>query len=222
MCIRDRYKKIRPGEPLSVESAESLINAMFFDPRRYDLAKVGRYKFNKKLMLRNRIRGHELAEDVVDTTTGEILAAAGTKVTAELADTIQNSAVPYVYIQTEEKKVKVLSNMMVDLTHYVDCNPRELGISELVYYPALVPILEQYSADPEALADAIRTVSYTHLTRAKSRVLPDGNRARRTLFYFGMRWETCGRYFDARGDFCLQSIWAHKTRGSLDVACKPG
>ena len=154
--LLELYKKIRPGEPLSVESAESLINAMFFDPRRYDLAKVGRYKFNKKLMLRNRIRGHELAEDVVDTTTGEILAAAGTKVTAELADTIQNSAVPYVYIQTEEKKVKVLSNMMVDLTHYVDCNPRELGISELVYYPALVPILEQYSADPEALADAIR------------------------------------------------------------------
>ena len=154
--LLELYKKIRPGEPLSVESAESLINAMFFDPRRYDLAKVGRYKFNKKLMLRNRIRGHELAEDVVDTTTGEILAAAGTKVTAELADTIQNSAVPYVYIQTEEKKVKVLSNMMVDLTHYVDCNPRELGITELVYYPALLPILEQYSTDPEALADAIR------------------------------------------------------------------
>ena len=154
--LLELYKKIRPGEPLSVESAESLINAMFFDPRRYDLAKVGRYKFNKKLMLRNRIRGHELAEDVVDTTTGEILAAAGTKVTAELADTIQNSAVPYVYIQTEEKKVKVLSNMMVELTHYVDCNPRELGITELVYYPALLPILEQYSTDPEALADAIR------------------------------------------------------------------
>ena len=154
--LLELYKKIRPGEPLSVESAESLINAMFFDPRRYDLAKVGRYKFNKKLMLRNRIRGHELAEDVVDTTTGEILAAAGTKVTAELANTIQNSAVPYVYIQTEEKKVKVLSNMMVDLTHYVDCNPRELGITELVYYPALLPILEQYSTDPEALADAIR------------------------------------------------------------------
>ena len=154
--LLELYKKIRPGEPLSVESAESLINAMFFDPRRYDLAKVGRYKFNKKLLLRNRIRGHELAEDVVDTTTGEILATAGTKVTAELADLIQNSAVPYVYIQTEERKVKVLSSMMVELTHYVDCDPKELGVTELVYYPVLVQILEEYSQDPEALAEAIR------------------------------------------------------------------
>ena len=154
--LLELYKKIRPGEPLSVESAESLINAMFFDPRRSDLAKVGRYKFNKKLLLRNRIRGHELAEDVVDTTTGEILATAGTKVTAELADLIQNSAVPYVYIQTEERKVKVLSSMMVELTHYVDCDPKELGVTELVYYPVLAQILEEYSQDPEALAEAIR------------------------------------------------------------------
>ena len=154
--LLELYKKIRPGEPLSVESAESLINAMFFDPRRYDLAKVGRYKFNKKLLLRNRIRGQELAEDVVDTTTGEILATAGTKVTAELADLIQNSAVPYVYIQTEERKVKVLSSMMVELTHYVDCDPKELGVTELVYYPVLAQILEEYSQDPEALAEAIR------------------------------------------------------------------
>jgi len=154
--LLELYKKIRPGEPLSVESAESLINAMFFDPRRYDLAKVGRYKFNKKLLLRNRIRGHELAEDVVDTTTGEILATAGTKVTAELADLIQNSAVPYVYIQTEKRKVKVLSSMMVELTHYVDCDPKELGVTELVYYPVLAQILEEYSQDPEALAEAIR------------------------------------------------------------------
>ena len=154
--LLELYKKIRPGEPLSVESAESLINAMFFDPRRYDLAKVGRYKFNMKLLLRNRIRGHELAEDVVDTTTGEILATAGTKVTAELADLIQNSAVPYVYIQTEERKVKVLSSMMVELTHYVDCDAKELGVTELVYYPVLAQILEEYSQDPEALAEAIR------------------------------------------------------------------
>ena len=154
--LLELYKKIRPGEPLSVESAESLINAMFFDPRRYDLAKVGRYKFNKKLLLRNRIRGHELAEDVVDTTTGEILATAGTKVTAELADLIQNSAVPYVYIQTEERKVKVLSSMMVELTHYVDCDAKELGVTELVYYPVLAQILEEYSQDPEALTEAIR------------------------------------------------------------------
>ena len=154
--LLELYKKIRPGEPLSVESAESLITAMFFDPRRYDLAKVGRYKFNKKLAFRNRIRGHILAEDVVDMTTGEILAAAGTKVSAELADEIQNAAVPYVFLQTEEKNVKILSNMMVDITNFVDCNPRELGITELVYYPVLAQILEEYSDDAEELAEAIR------------------------------------------------------------------
>jgi DNA-directed RNA polymerase subunit beta len=154
--LLELYKKIRPGEPLSVESAESLINAMFFDPRRYDLAKVGRYKFNKKLMLRNRIRHHILAEDVVDTQTGEILAEAGTKVTAELADQIQNAAVPFVYIQTEERNVKVLSNMMVDITNFVDCNPKEYGITELVYYPVLAQILEEYADQPEELGAAIK------------------------------------------------------------------
>ena len=154
--LLELYKKIRPGEPLSVESAESLITAMFFDPRRYDLAKVGRYKFNKKLNLRNRIRNHVLAEDVVDTLTGEILATAGTRVTIELADQIQNAAIPYVYIQTEEKNVKVLSNMMVDITNYVDCDPEELGITEAVYYPVLASILEEYSEDAEGLAEAIK------------------------------------------------------------------
>ena len=154
--LLELYKKIRPGEPLSVESAESLIMAMFFDPRRYDLAKVGRYKFNKKLMFRNRIRHHILAEDVVDTQTGEILAKAGDKVTAEMADAIQNAAIPSVWIQTEERNVKVLSNMMVDITNFVDCNPRELGITELVYYPVLQQILDEYSADPGQLFEAIR------------------------------------------------------------------
>ena len=154
--LLELYKKIRPGEPLSVESAESLINAMFFDPRRYDLAKVGRYKFNKKLALKNRIRHQILAADVVDPSTGEVIASAGDKVTAELADTIQNSAVPFVYIQTEEKNVKVLSNLMVDLTHYVDCNPRDFGIHELVYYPILAQILEEFGDDPEKLAEAIK------------------------------------------------------------------
>ncbi len=154
--LLELYKKIRPGEPLSVESAESLINAMFFDPRRYDLAKVGRYKFNKKLMFRNRIRNHVLAEDVIDTSTGEVLANAGEMVTAEMADAIQNAAVPYVWIQTEEKNVKILSNMMVDITSHVDCNPRELGVTELVYYPVLQQILEEYSDDPGLLAEAIQ------------------------------------------------------------------
>ena len=154
--LLELYKKIRPGEPLSVESAESLITAMFFDPRRYDLAKVGRYKFNKKLMLRNRIRHQILAEDVVDTLTGEVLAQAGDKVTAEMADAIQNAAVPFVWIQTEKKNVKVLSNMMVDITNYVDCNPKDFGITELVYYPVLQQILEEYSDDAEELAEAIQ------------------------------------------------------------------
>ena len=153
--LLELYKKIRPGEPLSVESAESLITAMFFDPRRYDLAKVGRYKFNKKLMLRNRIRNQILAEDVVDMTTGEVLAAQGTKVTPELADEIQNAAVPYVWIQTEERNVKVLSNMMVDIRSFVDCDPKELGITELVYYPVLAQILEEHAENPEDLAESI-------------------------------------------------------------------
>ena len=154
--LLELYKKIRPGEPLSVESAESLINAMFFDPRRYDLAKVGRYKFNKKLAFRNRIRNHVLSEDVVDPFTGEVLAQAGTKVDRELADRIQNAAVPYVFIQTEEKNVKVLSNMMVDITSFVECNPKEFGITEHVYYPVLAQIIEEFGEDPEVLADAIK------------------------------------------------------------------
>ena len=153
--LLELYRKIRPGEPLSVDSAETLINGMFFDPRRYDLAKVGRYKFNKKLALKNRIYKKRLAEDVVDMTTGEIIAEAGTSVSRELADRIQNAGIPYVMIQTEEKNVKVLSNMMVDITKYVDCNPEELGIHEAVYYPELMQLIEKYE-DKEDLLDAIR------------------------------------------------------------------
>lgn len=153
--LLELYKKIRPGEPLSVDSAESLINGMFFDPRRYDLAKVGRYKFNKKLMLRNRVRNMILAEDAVDLTTGEIVAAAGIKITAEIADQIQNAAIPAVWVETAEKKEKVLSNMMVDLKNYVDCDPHELGINELVYYPRLAEIMEEYVGDEEAIREAI-------------------------------------------------------------------
>ncbi len=154
--LLELYKKIRPGEPLTVESAESLITGMFFDPRRYDLAKVGRYKFNKKLMLKNRIRDAVLSEAVVDPSTGEILADEGAVVTRELADLIQNSAVPFVWIQTEERNVKVLSNMMVDITHFIDCNPKELGVTELVYYPALEKILEEHGEQAEELGEAIR------------------------------------------------------------------
>ena len=153
--LLELYKKIRPGEPLAVDSAESLINAMFFDPRRYDLAKVGRYKFNKKLALKNRIKNFPLADDVVDTTTGEIIAEAGTIVTEQIANDIQNAAVPYVFVQTEERTVKVLSNMMVDLTNWVDVDPEEVGVAEKVYYPALSAILEQ-NEDIEDIKDAIR------------------------------------------------------------------
>ena len=156
--LLELYRKIRPGEPLSVESAESLINAMFFDPRRYDLAKVGRYKFNKKLHFKNRINGHVLAEDVVDEFTGEMIASAGTKVDRALATEIQNCAIPYVLLQEEERNVKVLSNMMVDITHFIDCDPAELGINEDVYYPVLKEILDEYTAknDPEGLAETIK------------------------------------------------------------------
>ena len=154
--LLELYKKIRPGEPLSVDSAESLIHGMFFDPRRYDLAKVGRYKFNKKLMLKNRIRGRVLAEDVINTESGELIAAAGTTVTAELADEIQNAAVVGVWIETEERKEKVLSNLMVDIRTYVDCDPAELGVTELVYYPILKTLLDEYGDDKDALFEAIK------------------------------------------------------------------
>ena len=153
--LLELYKKIRPGEPLSVESAESLITAMFFDPRRYDLAKVGRYKFNKKLALKNRINGQVLAEDVLDPSTGEVIAEAGTTVDRDLADQIQNAAVPALWIQTETRNVKVLSSMMVDLRHYVDCDPKELGITELVYYPILAQLMEE-NPDVEDLKEAIK------------------------------------------------------------------
>ena len=156
--LLELYKKIRPGEPLAVDSAESLITSMFFDPRRYDLAKVGRYKFNKKLLLKNRITGQVLAEDVASVLTGEVIAEAGTKITRELADTIQNAAVPYVWIDKpeEERKVKVLSNMMVDLASVVDIDPKEAGVTELVYYPVLAGLLEETAGDIDELKSAIK------------------------------------------------------------------
>ncbi len=167
--LKELYSKIRPGEPFSLDSAENLVTAMFFDPRRYDLAKVGRYKFNKKLALKNRIRNQILAEDVVDPFSGEILGQKGEKVTVEMADSIQNAAVPFVWIQTEERLVKVLSNMMVDITNFVDCEPRSLGITEQVYFPVLRQILEEYSENPEELADAITRNVYElipkHITK---------------------------------------------------------
>ncbi len=156
--LLELYKKIRPGEPLAVDSAESLIMSMFFDPRRYDLAKVGRYKFNKKLLFRNRIAGQILAEDVASAVTGEVIAEAGAKITRELADQIQNAAVPAVWISRpdEERDIKVLSSMMVDLTSIVDIDPKEVGVTELVYYPVLAGLLEETAGDIDELKDAIR------------------------------------------------------------------
>ena len=147
--LLELYKKIRPGEPLSVDSAESLLNSMFFDPRRYDLAKVGRYKFNKKLHLKNRIAGHVLAEDVVDESTGEIVAEKGTSVDKELASAIQNAGVAHVWIQGVTRNQKVLSNMMVDLSAYVDFDPEEVGVTELVFYPVLQTILSECGSQEE-------------------------------------------------------------------------
>ena len=155
--LLELYKKIRPGEPLAVDSAESLITSMFFDPRRYDLAKVGRYKFNKKLMLKNRITGHTLAEDVVSPMTGEVIAEAGAVVDRGLADAIQNAAVPYVWIAREEsdRNIKVLSNMMVDLKAVCGIDPEEVGVTELVYYPVLAELLEETAGDIDELKEAI-------------------------------------------------------------------
>ncbi len=167
--LLELYRKIRPGEPLSVDSAESLITAMFFDPRRYDLAKVGRYKFNKKLHFRNRIKGHTLAEDVVNTSTGEILAEAGTIVDKDLADKIQNAAVPFVWIEGPTRKQKVLSNLMVDLSSYVSFDPKDAGVTELVFYPELEKMLDEYGQNEEELKDVIsRSVHQLvpkHITR---------------------------------------------------------
>ena len=167
--LLELYKKLRPGEPLSVDSAESLLNSMFFDVRRYDLAKVGRYKFNKKLAFRNRITGFALAEDVVDVTTGEVVAEAGTVVSEEKATEIQNTAVPYVMIQTEERVVKVLSNMMVDLHAFLpNADKKELGVTEEVYYPLLKEILEEYSSDEEryeAIKKNIAELIPKHITK---------------------------------------------------------
>ncbi len=156
--LLELYKKIRPGEPLAVDSAESLITSMFFDARRYDLAKVGRYKFNKKLMLKNRVAGQVLAEDVISRVTGELVAEKGTKITRELADQIQNAAVPYLWVEGEDesRNIKILSNMMVDLESVVDIDLAEVGVTEQVFYPVLEGILEESAGDIDELKRMIK------------------------------------------------------------------
>lgn len=156
--LLELYKKIRPGEPLAVDSAESLITSMFFDSRRYDLAKVGRYKFNKKLALKNRITGRVLSEDVISELTGEVIAKQGETITREMADSIQNAAASYVLVDVpeEERSTKILSNMMVDLTEIVDIDPQEVGVTELVYYPVLASIIQESEGDIDELKTLIK------------------------------------------------------------------
>ncbi|MFW5672519.1 MAG: DNA-directed RNA polymerase subunit beta, partial [Acetivibrio ethanolgignens] len=165
--LLELYKKLRPGEPLSVDSAESLLRSMFFDARRYDLAKVGRYKFNKKLAFKNRIAGFKLAEDVVDMETGEVIAEAGTIATEELAVEIQNTGAAYVWIEAEDRKVKVISNRMVDICHFIDADREELGVTEDVYYFALKYILDNYKTleeQKEAIRNNISKLVPKHIT----------------------------------------------------------
>ena len=170
--LLELYKKLRPGEPLLVENASNYITNMVFDAKRYDLAKVGRYKFNKKLAFRNRIVKHTLAEDVMDRSTGEIIGEKGTVVNVELADKIQNSAVPYVWIQGEDRNSKVLSNLMVDISTYLpELNKEEVGITELVYYPKLMDVMELANGDYNSdefkgvLREHINDLIPKHITR---------------------------------------------------------
>lgn len=167
--LLELYKKIRPGEPLSVDSAESLLRSMFFDARRYDLAKVGRYKFNKKLHFKNRIKGHTLSRDVVDENTGEIIAQAETVVDADIATAIQNAAIPAVWIHGVEREVKVLSNLMVDIESYVPelTDPKSIGITEQVYYPVLKKLIEENKGEEliKAIEKNVNKLIPKHITK---------------------------------------------------------
>ncbi len=155
--LLELYKKLRPGEPLAVDTAQSLIHGMFFDPRRYDLAKVGRYKFNKKLALKNRVVGFKTAEDIIDGSTGELIASEGTVITEEIADQIQNAAVPYFDVQTEEKNVRILTNLMVDIDAYLgEGTAEELGIDENVYFPVLNELMNEFASDLDELKEQIK------------------------------------------------------------------
>ena len=164
------YKKLRPGEPPTVESSESLLRGMFFDPKRYDLAKVGRYKFNKKLALRNRIRGAKLAEAVVDPMTGEVLAEEGAVLTMELCDTIQDSGIDHLYIEVEERKVKILTNRAVAIDAYLEefgLTAEDVNIKERVYFPVLEQLLNEYTTAEElkaAIKENIHELVPKHIT----------------------------------------------------------
>ena len=178
--LKEIYKKLRPGEPPTVESAQSLFNSMFFDPKRYDLAKVGRYKYNKKLGLYNRIAGNVAADDIIDPNTGEILAEKDQKIDKDLARQIENSGVEFVMIKgaiDETQTTKVIGNQFVDIKTYIEFDISDLKIADKVYYPVLMEILDENEGQEEIrgalrlrknelspkhilVADVIASVSY--------------------------------------------------------------
>ena len=170
--LLELYKKLRPGEPLQVENAENLITSMFFDSKRYDLARVGRYKFNKKLSFKNRAVGQVLAEDVIDRTSGELIAEAGTEIDEKLCERFQNGACPYILVQGEDRNVKILSNLMVDITQFIKLKPEELKelgfIEKEVYWPVLETILAENTkrADRlEAIKKNMHELVPKHITK---------------------------------------------------------
>ena len=164
------YKRQRPGEPPTEESARSLLNALFFD-RRYDLARVGRYKFNKKLSLAARISGQISADDVIDPATGEIIVEAGKRISAEAAERIENTGVRGIFVTAEDKRIKVLGNLFVDARHFLSFNPEEAGLNERVHYPTLMQLLKEGEGmDEEELKALLKEHVYDLIPR---HILPD-------------------------------------------------
>ena len=164
------YKRQRPGEPPTEESARSLLNALFFD-RRYDLARVGRYKFNKKLSLAARIAGQISADDVIDPATGEIIVEAGKRISAEAAERIENTGLRGIFVTAEDKRIKVLGNLFVDARHFLSFNPEEAGLNERVHYPTLMQLLKEGEGmDEEELKALLKEHVYDLIPR---HILPD-------------------------------------------------
>ena len=164
------YKRQRPGEPPTEESARSLLNALFFD-RRYDLARVGRYKFNKKLSLAARISGQISADDVIDPATGERIVEAGKRISAEAAERIENTGVRGIFVTAEDKRIKVLGNLFVDAKHFLSFNPEEAGLNERVHYPTLMQLLKEGEGmDEEELKALLKEHVYDLIPR---HILPD-------------------------------------------------
>ncbi|MBQ3880584.1 MAG: DNA-directed RNA polymerase subunit beta, partial [Oscillospiraceae bacterium] len=160
------YKRLRPGEPPTVDSARTLLNNLFFDPKRYDLSNVGRYKFNKKLAISTRINGRTLAEPVVDPLTGELLAEAGETLTRERAQELEKHGVNRVSVQIGEKVIKVFSNNVVDLANFVDFEPRSIGIKDRVRFDVLQGLMAEYEGEElkQAIADHADELVPKHIT----------------------------------------------------------